>query len=409
MGILPDRKTGIVCQAAHSLLRIGANMTEEKQKTYRIGPIRPPSEANSLLLQITEGCTWNRCRFCGLYKHGNFRAFSVESIKKDIDVMARYAAIAEDYRNKDGSWDKKAALKKLEGMTRDEQNCYYLVYRWLSHGGENVFLQDGNSLAVKTERVTEVLRYLREKLPSIKRITTYGRAETLSGISVEQYRELKSAGLDRIHSGFESGSDKVLELINKGVTSEQQITAGRSIREAGIELSVYFMPGIGGRALSRENALETAKVVRAIDPDFIRIRTAVIKEDTELWADYLDGKIQLCSENEKLEEIRLLIENTQGCTGYLASDHIINLLQDVQGRLDADRQKMLSEISNYLRLPEAEQKIFQLARRSGMVTQPEDLKLLPSERLEKLASLAGSIPDGELWNQRMNDMMTNYI
>lgn len=384
-------------------------MSEEKQTTYRIGPIRPPSEANSLLLQITEGCTWNRCKFCGLYKHEGFKAFTVESIKKDIDVMAEYAELARDYQGEDGSWNKKAAMARLSGMTWEERNCYYLVYRWLAHGGENVFLQDGNSLAVKTERVAEVLRYLREKLPSIQRITTYGRAETLSRINVEQYKELKAAGLDRIHSGFESGSDKVLKLINKGVTSEQEITAGKNIKEAGIELSVYFMPGIGGKSLSAENALETARVVSAIDPDFVRIRTAVIKEGTELWQDYLDGKYQLCSENEKLNEIRLLIENVKDCNGVLVSDHIINLLQEVQGSLSTDRENMLAAIDGYFSLPAAEQKIFQLARRSGAVTRPSDLELLSKEQHAKLAQLAGSIGDETLWDRKMNDAMAGYI
>lgn len=384
-------------------------MTEKKQTTYRIGPIRPPSEANSLLLQITGGCTWNRCKFCGLYKHEGFRAFTVESVKADIDVMAEYAELAKDFQYEDGTWNKRAALERLNQMTQEERNCYYLVYRWLAGGGENVFLQDGNSLAVKTERVVEVLRYLRERLPSIQRITTYGRAETLSKISVEQYKELKEAGLSRIHSGFESGSDRVLSLINKGTTAEQEITAGKNIREAGIELSVYFMPGIGGKDLSEENAMETARVVRAINPDFVRIRTAVVKDDTELWQDYLDGKFKLCSENEKLTEIKLLIENTEGCTGTLASDHIINLLQEVHGSLDTDRRKMLSMIEAYFNLPEFRQKIFQLARRSGMVTRPEDLEFLPSERLEKLADLAGSVNDELLWDRKMNDLMMNFI
>lgn len=387
----------------------GIFMTEERQTTYRIGPIRPPSEANSLLLQITEGCTWNRCKFCGLYKHEGFRAFPVESIKKDIDVMAEYAQIAADAQREDGSWSRKAAMEKVNDMTREAQNCYYLVYRWLAHGGENVFLQDGNSLAVKTERVAEVLRYLKEKLPGIKRITTYGRAETLSKISVEQYLKLKAAGLNRIHSGFESGSDKVLALINKGVTSEQQVTAGKNIKEAGIELSVYFMPGIGGKPLSEENALETARVVSAIDPDFVRIRTAVVKEGTELWQDYLDGNFVLCSENEKLAEIRLLIENTGNCTGYLASDHIINLLQEVEGRLDRDRGKMLSLIDRYFSMPEYEQRVYQLARRSGLVKQPEDLEFLPSNYIERFARIAGSVVDETLWTREMNGMMANFI
>jgi hypothetical protein len=169
------------------------------------------------------------------------------------------------------------------------------------------------------------------------------------------------------------------------------------------------MPGIGGKVLSAENALETARVVSAIDPDFVRIRTAVVKEGTELWQDYLDGKYQLCSENEKLNEIRLLIENTKNCTGVLASDHIINLLQEIQGRLSTDRGNMLAAIDRYFSLPAAEQKIFQLARRSGMVTVPEDLKLLPEDRLEKLARLTGSTGDEAQWDRKMNDMMSDYI
>jgi radical SAM superfamily enzyme YgiQ (UPF0313 family) len=226
---------------------------------------------------------------------------------------------------------------------------------------------------------------------------------------MEQYKALKEAGLDRIHSGFESGSDNVLELINKGVSSAQEITAGKSIREAGIELSVYFMPGIGGKALSEENATETARVISEINPDFVRIRTAVIKEGSELWQEYLEGSYQLCSDNDKLHEIRLLIENVKNCTGMLASDHIINLLQDIQGSLDTDRQKMLSVIDEYFRMPECRQKIFQLARRSGLVTRPEDLDLLPTERLEKLARLAGSISDNGIWDAKINNMMTDFI
>ncbi len=384
-------------------------MSDERQTTYRIGPIRPPSEANSLLLQITEGCTWNRCKFCSLYRHESFKAFSVESIKKDIDVMAEYAELAQDALLQDGSWNKRNALKILKNMTRPEQECYYFIYRWLAHGGENVFLQDGNSLAVKTERVLEVLKYLREKLPSIKRITTYGRAETLSKISVEQYRQLKEAGLDRIHSGFESGSDRVLELINKGVTSEQEITAGRNIKAAGIELSIYFMPGIGGKEYSRENALETAKVVNAVNPDFLRIRSAVIHKNSGLWEDLMSGSFQLCSENDKLMEIRLLIENINNCKTFMVSDHIINLLQNVQGRLDLDRGKMLSMIDEYFNMPELSQKMFQYARRSGMVVEPKDLELLSQDWINRITEMIQSITDEAQWNKKINDMMANYI
>ena len=150
-------------------------------------------------------------------------------------------------------------------------------------------------------------------------------------------------------------------------------------------------------------------MISEINPDFVRIRTAVIKEESELWQDYLNGSFQLCSENEKLAEIRLLIENARNCTGILASDHIINLLQGIQGSLDVDRTNMLSIIDAYFAMQESEQKIFQLARRSGMATRPGDLELMPSEQLEKLARLAGSITDEAIWDRKMNDMISNYI
>lgn len=384
-------------------------MAEEKKTTFRIGPIRPPSEANSLLLQVTEGCTWNKCKFCKLYRRNQFKAFSVESVKRDIDIMAEYAEKAKSHLRPDGSWDYEAIENEMACMTQAEQNCYYLIYNWLTYGGKHVFLQDGNTLALKTERVLEILTYLRKTFPSIRRVTTYGRAETLSKIGVEGYRALREAGLDRIHSGFESGSDQVLKMINKGVTSEQEIIAGKNIKAAGIEISVYFMPGIGGKSLSRENALETARVIRAIDPDFVRIRTSVINRGTELWEEYQNGTFQLCSENEKLNEIRLLIENTQGCTGTLASDHIINLLQGIHGKLDEDRDKMLGMIDEYFALSEMEQKKYQLARRSGLAAYPKHMERLSQSHLAQLESIAKSFTDEEEWNKKLNEIMMGYI
>ena len=207
-------------------------------ETYRIGPIRPPSEAQSLLLQVTQGCTWNKCKFCNLYRHTSFRAYTIDSIKQDIDRMAGYAQKAMKYRQPDGTWDINRMNAEMSLMPGDERNCYFLVANWLVNGGENVFLQDGNTLALSGGRLTEVLIYLRRVFPRIKRITSYGRAENLSRVSAEEFAELKAAGLDRIHSGYESGSDEVLALVNKGVTARQQITAGQNIKSGGLELSV---------------------------------------------------------------------------------------------------------------------------------------------------------------------------
>lgn len=384
-------------------------MGENQQKAFRIGPIRPPSEAKSLLLQITEGCSWNKCKFCDLYNNSRFRAFSVESIKQDIDVMAEYAESARRHHQSDGTWDHQAIRSEMERLPYEEQNCYHMIYHWLVSGGETVFLQDGNSLALKPERVVDVLNYLRKAFPSIRRVTTYGRAETLSKISIEEYHGLRAAGLDRIHSGFESGADRVLALINKGVTAEQEIQAGRSIKAAGIELSIYFMPGIGGKGLSRENALETARVVRAINPDFVRIRSAVIKPGSGLWQDVQAGTYQICGENHKLQEIRTLIEETQVCSSFLASDHIVNLLQEVEGRLDADGDRMLHIIDQYFALPAQEQKLFQLARRSGWVSTLPDFHGLSAGRRRRLAEAADQVTTENEWDDLLNEMMMRYI
>ncbi|MEG1584413.1 MAG: glutamate--tRNA ligase family protein, partial [Anaerovorax sp.] len=200
----------------------------EESKTFRIGPIRPPSEANSLLLQVTSGCTWNKCQFCELYKKSRFKAYSVESIKEDIDAMVFYKEMILEGR-------------APENLLPQEQNCYYMMENWMAHGGKNVFLQDGNTIALSAERLLQVLEYLREKLPTIERITSYGRAETLSKVSSEQFKALKKAGLDRIHSGFESGSDEVLKLIEKGKAyvcdlSPEEMKATRgTLTEAGKE------------------------------------------------------------------------------------------------------------------------------------------------------------------------------
>jgi hypothetical protein len=169
------------------------------------------------------------------------------------------------------------------------------------------------------------------------------------------------------------------------------------------------MPGIGGKALSRENALETARVAGAIDPDFVRIRTAVVNKGTELWQDYMNGDFELCSDNEKLEEIRLLIENAENCTGFLGSDHIINLLQEVEGSLADDREKMLSVIDVYFNLTEYEQRLYQLARRAGAVREPEDMELLPPDYIESLDRIVRSVPAGALWDRKINDMMAGFI
>jgi len=293
---------------------------------YEIGPIRPPSEAGSLLIRVTRNCPWNKCKFCSLYRGQQFGTRPIEEIKADIDFVS-----------------------SNENLIR-----------------ESVFLQDANTMVLSYEKLREVLVYLREKLPQVKRVTSYSRVDSLAKYSVEQLKGLKEAGLDRIHSGFESGSDKVLALINKGYTKAQEIEAGRNVKAAGIELSVYFMPGVGGTDLSDENATETADVVNKTNPDFVRIRTFVSKPGTDLFDEINEGRIKECTDKEKLLELKMMIENISEADGYLFSDHIINLLPEINGNMKTDKEKMLAAISAFENLDVHEQKRYQIARRMGM-------------------------------------------
>ena len=383
--------------------------TGEHTGTFRIGPIRPPSEATSLLLQVTNGCTWNKCRFCRIYRHTKFKAYSADSIRRDIDTMVLYAQRARRHRDSSGRWDIDSLNREIMMSKGDERQCFYMVANWLVNGGENVFLQDGNTTALSSGRLTDVLVYLRQAFPGIKRITSYGRAENLSRISAEEFAELKAAGLDRIHSGFESGSDAVLSLINKGTTAQQEITAGRNIKAGGIELSVYFMPGIGGRDLTAENPEGMAEVINSISPDFVRIRTAVVKPGTELYDDFLTGKYTLCSDDEKILEIRRLIEASETEGTVLVSDHIINLLQQVSGRLDTDRDRMLGIIDGYLGMPEEERVMFRLARRMAKVMSPDDMKRLSEADIEDIRHIMYTTADSYSLEVKINNMMCSFI
>lgn len=383
--------------------------TGEHTGTFRIGPIRPPSEATSLLLQVTNGCTWNKCRFCRIYRHTKFKAYSADSIRRDIDTMVLYAQRARRHRDSSGRWDIDSLNREIMMSKGDERQCFYMVANWLVNGGENVFLQDGNTTALSSGRLTDVLVYLRQAFPGIKRITSYGRAENLSRISAEEFAELKAAGLDRIHSGFESGSDAVLSLINKGTTAQQEITAGRNIKAGGIELSVYFMPGIGGRDLTAENPEGMAEVINSISPDFVRIRTAVVKPGTELYDDFLTGEYTLCSDDEKILEIRRLIEASETEGTVLVSDHIINLLQQVSGRLDTDRDRMLGIIDGYLGMPEEERVMFRLARRMAKVISPDDMKRLSEADIEDIRRIMYTTADSYSLEVKINNMMCSFI
>jgi radical SAM superfamily enzyme YgiQ (UPF0313 family) len=279
---------------------------------YEGNIFRPPSEANSLLIQATIGCPHNKCAFCAMYKGEKFRMRDVEDVKEDI-------AAAYDYYG--------------DGMIR------------------TMFLPDANSIILKTDKLAEICRFARKTFSRLERITVYGGAKFVIRKSLEELKLLHEAGLSRIHMGMESGDDVTLKRMKKGVNAETIIEAGKRVVESGIELSEYYMVGLGGVERSEEHARESARVLSAINPKFIRMRTTVPIPDTELFQDFQDKKWEMPSPHQALREIKLLIENLD-CESEIHSDHNSNFW-DINGKLPHDKDAMLKELEAALKVDEA--------------------------------------------------------
>lgn len=379
---------------------------------FQVGPIRPPSEANSLLLRVTENCPWNKCKFCMLYKNSQFHTRSVADVKQDVDVMAEYRdRILEHY---DGVNYNMATLQQeyTHLATDDERMCYQMVFTWLTEGDRQaIFLQDANTMVLKAEWLADIISHISSKFPEIKRITSYGRANTLARISDSDMKLLADAGLNRVHSGFESGSNAVLDLIQKGGTQEDEIIGGCKVREAGIELSIYFMPGVGGKDLAEENAIETAKVINLVNPDFVRLRTFVLRTGSLMEDLQKSGVYKEQTDLEKLMEIRNLIAHvdSQKANGTLKSDHIINLLQGVEGSFGTDIPEMLGYIDEFLSLPEQQRKEYQLARRMGFPLDWRFMYRMSDVDKKRVSDLAKNTVSTKEWEALLHRFTDRYI
>jgi len=370
----------------------------EPSREYEIGPIRPPSEADSLLLRVTRNCPWNKCNFCMIYKNNRFSVRSLQDIKEDIDQVALYMDNIQS-----------GMLEDLYEVPEEARQRYFFIMHWLSYGGGSVFLQDANTMVLSYDKLREILTYLREKLPSVNRVTTYGRVDSLSKFSAEQLTGLKDAGLDRIHSGFESGSDNVLKLLNKGYTKAQEIDAGQKVKSSGIELSIYYMPGAGGKHLSDENALETADVVNKVDPDFVRIRTFVAEKGSPMLDKIVSGQLVECTDMEKMLELKKMIEHIDGAYGHLYSDHIINLFEDVGGNMWSEKLKMLSVFEEFEKLDPEEQRRYQLARRMGIVRSLSQMGKLNREHDSTIDDYLSKLDTEEAFEALLSKLLRRYI
>lgn len=336
--------------------------------SYELGPIRPPAEAGSLLIRVTRGCPWNRCAFCTTYKSKNieFSARTVDEIKKDVDEA-------------------------------------YEMYK--GHPFKSCFLQDGDIFCMPTDFIVEIAQYVKSKFKTLEKITSYGIIHKVNKKSQQELDEIRAAGINRVYSGMESGSDKVLRLINKGATSQMLIDVGLRLKKAGIEVSYFVMMGAGGKDNCRESALESARVLNEVDPEFIRLMSLRVKPGSGLERKVKTGEFVIPSEKDMVEEQLLMIENLN-VTSYYSNDHIMNLFIEVEGQLPRDKEKLTGTLKTYLGLSDKDRRVFEYGVRTGQMIALSDIrneiKYKKSEntmnRILKELNGQGNLTDAEILN-----------
>lgn len=305
---------------------------------FETGIYRPPSEGGSasLLVRFTRNCPWNHCTFCSMYKTEKFQLRPLEEIKEDINCMA---ALANDLKaestrlGQHGKITREAILAVLE---RSPELNYLqgadMLIQWLISGGKTAFIQDGNSLIMPPKELIQALSHLKTSFPSMDRITTYARARTISQRSIEDLKAIRAAGLDRVHLGLESGDDELLSQIKKGVDGQGHITGGQKAMKAGFQVSEYWMPGLGGKEMSEQHALNTAKVLNAVNPHYIRSRPFRPIPDTPMYDQVHTGKLTLLTPKEQLVEIKLLVSALE-VSSKVCFDHAGNHWRTPKGDL----------------------------------------------------------------------------
>jgi radical SAM superfamily enzyme YgiQ (UPF0313 family) len=269
--------------------------------------IRPPSEANSILLQVTVGCSHNRCTFCGSYKEKRFRVKDDAIILSDILFASKYMG-----------------------------------------GQGRVFLMDGDALIIPQQRFMGILDRIKEHLPWVRRVGAYANAKSIRRISLEELIQLRENGLGILYLGVESGDDEILRRVRKGTDAQNLIDMGRKVREAGIKLSVTVLLGIAGRQRSLEHARATGELLSAMDPNYVGALTVMLIPGTPLCEDFKAGQFQLPTERELLLELREMILHTHLTMGLFFSNHASNYLP-IRAKLPRGKGEALSLIDSALR------------------------------------------------------------
>jgi len=297
-----------------------------------LGPIRPPSETYSLLIRVTRNCPWNRCEFCSVFKGQKFELRTVDEVKRDIiSAKARMEEIQE--------W-----VTRTGHRVSEIASAHGVL--WLEDNGvKSAFLQDSDTLIMKTEPLVEIVSFLSKTFPTLERICSYARGKTLTRKTPEDLKRLRKAGVSRVHIGLETGDDELLAYVQKGATAEEMIKAGKKAIEAGFEVSEYVMPGLGGRERWEQHACNSARVLNEINPHFIRLRTLHLAPGTPLYEKAYKGEFHVQSVEGVLIEVRKFIENLEVTSQFISSDQSVNFFMgEVDGRLPGDKGKMLKTI-----------------------------------------------------------------
>jgi len=286
--------------------------------------IRPPSEARCYFLPLTSGCSNNSCGFCNYYGC-KLKIRELNDIKKEIDALALFIQ---------------------HGLRVPEMP--YIVYAIANEwDGKRIFLQDGDALVFPHSQLKEVLEYLNQKFPELERISSYATAQDILRLSVDELKELKELKLGILYVGVESGDDEVLKYIGKGISSEKIIEAGKRIKAAGISLSVTVILGLGGLEKSLQHALATANILTDLDPDFAGALTLTLVPGTPMYEKCRKREFSLISPLQSLQELKIIIENSNFTNCFFSSMHASNYLS-IRGILPQDKAKILSQLDYVL-------------------------------------------------------------
>lgn len=375
---------------------------------FEQGPIRPPSEAYSLLIRVTRNCPWNLCTFCPVYKNRPFSLRPVEHVLEDIDMVARHVDSLRKNKDSKGIIDREGLNDLARKIPNNESQAFQVAMRWFSGGMRSIFIQDANSLIIPPPDMIRILKHLKKHFYWVERITSYARSRTIARIKDEDLAAIADAGLNRIHIGMESGADSVLEKVKKGVTKAVHIKAGLKVKKVGIQLSEYVMPGLGGKNLSKEHALETADALNQIDPEFIRLRSLAIPNTVPLFAEWESGRFEKCTDAETVKEILMFIKALDGIYSEIKSDHILNLFEEIEGKLPQDKEKMTGVLQTFLDMDPNQQCLFQVGRRFGIFRQLSDMNSPRRlDRVEEICKKNGITPENA--DLVIDELMKRFI